>query len=51
MCYRHYATPWFDYLFVSKPELEEILHGTRWKVERYLDSNSPVYIVILKKLG
>ena len=49
--YRQYATPWFDYLFVSKSEMAEILHGTGWTVERYLDGDSPVYIVILKKLG
>ena len=49
--YRHYATPWFDYLFVSKPELEEILHGTGWRVDGYLDANTSVYVAILKKLG
>lgn len=36
--YRQFATPWFDYLFVSKPEMEQILHGTGWTVERYIDA-------------
>ena len=49
--YRQYATPWFDCLFVSKSELAEILHGTGWKVERYLDGGSSGYIAMLKKLG
>ena len=47
--YKHYATPWFDYLFVSKSELEDILVGTSWTIERYIDSDRPTYIAILRK--
>lgn len=47
--YKRYATPWFDYLFVSKSELEDILAGTGWTVERYIDSDKPTYVAILKK--
>ncbi len=47
--YKQYATPWFDYLFVSKSELEEILIGTSWTLERYIDSDKPTYVAILKK--
>ncbi len=47
--YKQYATPWFDYLFVSKSELEDILVGTGWAIERYIDSRKPTYIAILKK--
>ena len=48
--YRQYTTPWFDYLFISKPEMEDILEGTAWQVERYIDStNTPTYIAILAK--
>lgn len=48
--YRQYTTPWFDYLFVSKPEMESILDGTAWRVERYIDSTStPTYVAILTK--
>ncbi|RKU28724.1 hypothetical protein C6497_08165 [Candidatus Poribacteria bacterium] len=47
--YKQYATPWFDYLFVSKSELEDILVGTSWTVERYIDSDKPSYIAILQK--
>ncbi|MDE0317528.1 MAG: class I SAM-dependent methyltransferase [Candidatus Poribacteria bacterium] len=47
--YKQYATPWFDYLFVSKSELEDILVGTSWTIERYIDSGKPTYVAILKK--
>ena len=48
--YRQYTTPWFDYLFVSKAEMEDILDGTVWQVERYIDAvNTPTYVAILTK--
>ena len=46
--YREYTTQWFDYLFVSKAELEDILEETAWQVEGYIDSaNTPTYVAIL----
>ena len=48
--YRQYATPWFDYLFVSKTEIEDILDGTTWRTERYINAtDTPTYVVILSK--
>ena len=48
--YRQYTTPWFDYLFVSKAEIEDILDDTMWRVERYIDAaNTPTYVAILSK--
>ena len=48
--YRQYTTPWFDYLFVSKAEIEDILDDTKWQVERYIDAaNTPTYVAILSK--
>ena len=48
--YRQYTTPWFDYLFVSKAEIEDILEGTAWQVECYVDAaNTPTYVAILAK--
>lgn len=48
--YRQYTTPWFDYLFVSKAEIEDILEGTAWRVERYINAaNTPTYVAILAK--
>jgi len=47
--HRKYVTPWFDYLFVSKKELQEILNGTGWAIKHFVDSKGPVYIVIIEK--
>jgi SAM-dependent methyltransferase len=48
--YETLATPWFDYLLVSKPELEEILRGTGWEVKEYIDSEVSMYIAVIGKL-
>jgi SAM-dependent methyltransferase len=47
--YRTYCTPWFDYLFVSREEMQAILAGTGWGVKRFLDSPGPGYIAVLEK--
>ena len=47
--YGNLRTPWFDYLMVSKRELELLLTGTGWQVERYLDSQGPQYVVVIRK--
>lgn len=47
--YKNYSTPWFDYLQVSKSEMEDILVGTGWIIERFIDSNRATYITILRK--
>ncbi len=47
--YRKYATPWFDYLFVSRDEMRKILDGTGWTVARFLSSKGPMYIAIIQK--
>jgi hypothetical protein len=50
--YKNYKGRWFDYLFVSKEEMESIVNGTgRWKIDHFLDSiDVPgVYIAIIVK--
>ena len=47
--YKKYATPWFDYLMVSKEEMENILDGTDWRVNRFIESDGSVYIAIIGK--
>jgi SAM-dependent methyltransferase len=47
--YKKHATPWFDYLLVSKDEMREILKDTGWQVKRFLDSKSPWYLAIIEK--
>ncbi len=42
-------SPWFDYLMVSKKEMEDILSGTGWIVRRYLDSYGPTYVAIIER--
>ena len=34
--YAIYATPWVDYLMVSSAEMEDIIAGTGWKIDRVL---------------
>ena len=43
------ATPWFDYLMVSKLEMEDILDGTGWQVKEFIDSDTSSYIAIIGK--
>ena len=49
--YKKYATPWFDYLMVPKEEMERILDGTDWRVNKYLESDGSVYIAIMDKVS
>ncbi len=45
----HFVGPWHDYLLVSKHELESIVKGTGWAVQRYIDTASAGYFLILQK--
>ena len=47
--YRKLATPWWDLLLVSKDEMQELLLDTGWYVQKFLDSNGPSYIAVLRK--
>jgi SAM-dependent methyltransferase len=42
------ATPWFDYLMVSRAELEGLTEGTGWKLMRTIDSDD-TYVAVLEK--
>lgn len=46
--YKNLVSPWFDYLMVSKAEMETIVRGTGWTVERYFGPG-PVYIAVLSR--
>jgi SAM-dependent methyltransferase len=48
--YRDLATPWFDYLFLSRPELEELVDGTGWRLADTVQDDSPLYVAVLEKL-
>jgi len=45
-----YATKWFDYLMVSKEEMEEIISGTGWKVRKFIDSEGADCVAIIEKV-
>ncbi len=47
--YGKYCTPWFDWLFVSRSEMQRLLEGTGWQVDRFIDSAGPGYIAVLRK--
>jgi SAM-dependent methyltransferase len=47
--YSKYASPWFDYLLVSKDEMRDILEGTGWKAVRFFDSTFSAYTVVIEK--
>jgi len=48
--YKRYKDDWFDYLFVSKREMEKIIDGTGWQIDHYIDSDDARYIAVLEKL-
>jgi SAM-dependent methyltransferase len=43
-------TPWFDYLFVSRPELKRLLAGTGWRLARTIDGPGDLYIAVIERL-
>ena len=47
--YKKCKTPWFDYLIVSKGEMEGILQGTGWMVSRYIDHGEAAYVVVIER--
>jgi len=50
--YRKYISPWFDFLMLSREELNELLTNTGWKKEELIEKNKkdPRYIAIIKKI-
>ena len=47
--YKKYATDWFDYLQVSKNELQEVIKNTGWDIKKIINSGDTRYIVVLQK--
>jgi SAM-dependent methyltransferase len=47
--HRDVATPWFDYLFVSRDEMHQLAAAGGWRVERFIPEDSPVYIAVLER--
>ena len=49
--FRKYVGRWFDYLMVSREEMEKILNGTGWKVKEFIDSDGSQYVAIIEKVA
>jgi SAM-dependent methyltransferase len=48
--YKDYASPWFDYLFVSATEMKDILRDTGWRIRKVLsDGDDPAFVAIIEK--
>lgn len=47
--FKSYIGSWFDYLLVSKEEMNDILKGTGWRVKKFIDSDKTIYMAILEK--
>ncbi len=47
--YHNYATPWFNNLFVSRSEMQQILRGTGWVVKRFIPPRGPLYVAVITK--
>lgn len=47
--YKRLSTPYYDYLFVSKPELMQTLEGAGWRVARWIDSDGSAYTAVIVK--
>ena len=42
-------SPWFDYLLVSPTEMEMLLKGSDWEIERLIGSGEPTYYAVIRK--
>jgi SAM-dependent methyltransferase len=47
--YRVHKGPWFDYLFLSERELQALVRGTGWKLEKKLAGDGPNWVAVLAK--
>jgi len=47
--FKKFVTPWFDLLIVSKEEMKQILKGTGWIIQKFIDSGGSIYIAIIEK--
>ncbi len=47
--FEKYVSNWFDWLMVSKEEMQEILNETGWKVRKFIDSEDAQYMAIIEK--
>ena len=47
--YRNLKGPWFDWLFVSRDEMREIVAGTGWVVREFIEPEGAQYVAVIEK--
>ena len=47
--YRNLKGPWFDWLFVSRDEMQEIVAGTGWVVRKFIEPEGDQYVALIEK--
>jgi SAM-dependent methyltransferase len=47
--YLDLASAWFDYLFLSREELENLVDGTGWRLADVITDDSPIYVAVLER--
>lgn len=47
--YERYASPWFDYLLVTKQQMRDLLNGTEWRIDRFIQGPSAKYTAVIVK--
>ena len=48
--YRMLSTGWFDYLFVTPPEMERLLRGSGWHVQHFISNDDDnLYAAVIDK--
>ena len=47
--YRNLKGPWFDWLFVSRDEMQDIVAGTGWEVTKFIEPKGAQYVAIIEK--
>ena len=47
--YRNLKGPWYDWLFVSRDEMREIVAGTGWVVRKFIEPEGAQYVGVIEK--
>jgi SAM-dependent methyltransferase len=47
--YEKHATPWFDYLLVSPPEMQDIVRGTGWRIDEIIEGGGANFVAVLER--
>jgi SAM-dependent methyltransferase len=47
--YKKFATPWIDFLMLSRSELDDLLAAASWSVAQVIDKGRGTYVAILEK--